>query len=163
MEKKKFKLPPTAYLSYFLLALFLLSFVTFSRYVTSTDNSETGRSAIFQVDVDSQADTLVLDVNEGILSDSFIFSVTSNSEIGVYYDVSIDFQKDLPENLTIQLDGKDVGKVENNVYTFLKVGEFEPLDEDTHEHTLTFIITEDLEENIELSDLQIKVLISQED
>lgn len=160
-RKKKFKLPLSAYLSYLLLASFLFSFVTFSSYVTGTSNSSTGRAAMFQVVVDSQAKDLVIDVNEDIFTDQFNFSVKSNSEVAATYDVVIDLKVELPEGLTMKLDTKTADIVENNVYTFNSVGNFAPLDDSIHNHSLIFIATEDLAEHVELNDLQIKVLMSQ--
>ena len=127
-RKKKFKLPLSVYLSYLLFASFLFSFVTFSSYVTSTTNSSTGRAAMFEVEVNSQTKDLIIDVNEDILTDKFNFSVKSNSEVSVTYDVIIDLKTELPEGLTMTLDRKKANIVENNVYTFKNVSSLTTLD-----------------------------------
>ena len=162
-KKKKFRLPLSVYLIYLLFILFLFSFTTFSSYVTSTENSVTGRSAMFQLIVDSQSKNLIIDVNEGILTDKYDFSVKSNSEVTTYYDIIVDLKTELPPELTISLDTKQADKIEDNVYTFNNVGSFTPLDNSIHNHSLIFTATEDLSGDVELSDLQIKVLMSQKD
>lgn len=161
-KKNKFLLPLSAYLSYLLLAVFLLSGVTFSRYITSTEDGAVGRSAKFEVEIGSQAKDLYINVNEDKLTDNFDFSVKSNSEVSAYYDIIIDLKTTLPEGLTVKLNTLDADSIENNVYTFRRVGEFAPLDSEEHNHSLIFTATENLTENIELSDLQIKVLMSQD-
>lgn len=158
---KKFRLPLSAYLSYLLLAAFLFTGVTLSSYVTSTSDATITRSAKFQVIVGSQAKELVINVNEDKFTDKFDFTVKSNSEVSAYYDIIVDLKTALPEGLTMKLDTLDADSVENNVYTFNRVGEFAPLDNSEHIHSLIFTATENLAENINLEDLQIKVLMSQ--
>lgn len=160
-RKKKFKLPLSVYLSYLLFASFLFSFVTFSSYVTGTTNSSTTRVAKFEIVVDSQAKELKIDANKDDFTDQFDFSVKSNSEIAVTYDVLIDLKTELPDGLTMKLDTQTADVVENNIYTFNNVGSFTPLDDSIHNHSLIFTATEDLVEDVNISDLEIKILLSQ--
>jgi hypothetical protein len=161
-KNKTFKLPASTYLFYLLIATLLFTSITVSSYITETNNSVTGRSAKFEVEINSETQDLLIDVNQDILTDKFDFSVKSNSEIAAYYDVIIDLKTTLPEGLSVKLDTKTADSIEGTIYKFNRVGEFAPLDKTTHNHSLIFTASEDLAININISDLQIKVLMSQD-
>lgn len=104
---EKFRLPLSAYLSYLLVATLLFTGVSFSKFASAAEGSDTASVAKFSVDAAAYEDnTLTMDcksiINAG--ADSYIFTVTSDSEVTVSYDVVITLEKALPEGVNMTLE-----------------------------------------------------------
>jgi len=103
---EKFRLPLSAYLCYLLVATLLFTGVSFSKFASAAGGSDTARVAKFSVDAAAYEDnTLTMNcksiINAG--ADSYIFTVTSDSEVTVSYDVMITLNKALPEGVDMTL------------------------------------------------------------
>ena len=82
--KKRMKLPVSAWLSYLLLATFLLTGVTFSKFTATTDGIDSARVAKFDVTVSGSGQAVDVGLKAGETA-THTFTVTNNSEVAVDY------------------------------------------------------------------------------
>lgn len=142
-KKSRRRLPLHVYLAYLLVCTFLLTGVSFSRYISSASGSDSARVAKGVVTVSHDNTTeirLVRPANDGILTEDFQFEVLNNgSEVAIQYDVVVTLDKPLRDGVTMTLD-RSAGTVKDNktVYEFRNMGTFEAGVSDTRSHTLSF-------------------------
>lgn len=116
-----------------------------ARYTTTASGSDSARVAKFDItnSVDSQAADIDLHFYDfSKLSDEFAFSVVSESEVAVTYDVVVTMPAgmDYYTWLDLRLDGAEADRVEDNVFTFSNVNVLAPGNPSTGAHTLIFSI-----------------------
>ncbi len=91
----------------------------------------------------------------------YSFSVTTDSDVAVEYDVVLEFPTALSSAVTLTLDDKSPDKAEGLAYTFSDVGTF-AMGNSTNEHTLKFVASEfDFAES--WSNVSVKVVARQID
>lgn len=112
----------------------------YARYTSTATGSDRARVAKYAVTVTAATgNQIVLDPNSS-KTVSYDFSVTSGSEVAVEYDLTVVFQKALPEGVVLSLTREDE-KIDlthsDNTYTAKNAGTFNPRG-GTHAYTLTF-------------------------
>ena len=142
----RIRLPLHVYLSYLLVATFLFTGVSFSKYASSASAQSSAQIAAFSISVEGEtSDALVLDVSdETQKSDSYSFRVTSNSEVMVTDVVTVTLPEVLPEgiHMTMTVNSEEIASDSNGgTYTFVK--NFE-VGEESHLWTLTFFADPDV-------------------
>lgn len=141
-KKRKGRLPLHVYLAYLLVCTFLLTGVTFSRYISSANGSDSARAAAGVVTVsydDSTALEMTPPYDYGVQERNFQFQVSNvNSEVAIRYDVVVTLDTPLASGVTMTLDGKECSGNANNTYTFSGMGTFEADVSATKTHTLSF-------------------------
>lgn len=143
-KKSRRRLPLHVYLAYLLVCTFLLTGVSFSRYISSASGSDSARVAKGVVTVrydDSTTVNLVRPSGDGLETEEFSFSVTNSiSEVAIQYDVVVTLDKPLGKGVTVKLDG-NAGNVKNEgkEYEFSNMGMFEAGVSTTKTHTLSFV------------------------
>lgn len=140
-KKIKGRLPPYVYLSYLMVCTFLLTGVTFSRYISSANGSDSARVAAGTVTVGYDANNTAFEMTPpsdyGVEKREFQFNVSNNiSEVAIQYDVVVTLGKPLETGVTMILDGKECSGSTNNIYTFSNMGTFKAGVEETKMHTL---------------------------
>lgn len=141
MKKSNNRTPYVFYTAMVLLCLVLVSaYMTggmFARYTTSVTGGDSARVAKYDVSISalSKTDFSLNSFDQGALSSSCTFTVTSNSEVAVKYSLIITFPEALPTWLTVTVDDDKVTTVNGNVCTFSDVGSFDP---GSHTATHTF-------------------------
>lgn len=148
MRKATRKTPFIFYVGMTLLCLVLFStYLTsglYARYTTAATSEDNARVAKFDVTnsiTDSQkADIKLNFYNSDMLTDDFKFTVKSNSEVSVKYNVIVTLPEGTYDWLSITLDGVETTYIEDNVFTFYDVYSFDPTASEDKVHTLTFAI-----------------------
>lgn len=145
-ESKKVKkgmVPLNVYLSYMVICAFLWTGVSFCRYISTANGSDSSRVAAGIVDVTYADDTTIemetpADDSTDIITKDFKFSVSNkSSEVAIQYDVVVKLEKALPEGVELTLDDKTVSG-EEGTHTFSNMGTFQAGKKETREHTLSF-------------------------
>lgn len=142
-EKRKGRLPLHVYLTYLLVCTFLLSGVTFSRYISSANGSDSARAAAGVVTVSYDEQNTVFEMTPpydyGVEERTFQFQVSNaNSEVAVRYDIAVTLDKPLAAGVTMTLDGRVCSGNSSNTYTFSNMGTFAAGEAETRTHTLLF-------------------------
>ena len=164
-DKKLFSLPLHIYLIYLLVCTVLLTGVTFSHYITTTNGGDNANVAGGIIVVTSNSNTeLIMEqpFDSSIVTQDFsfeVFNYSSNaiSEVAIQYDVIVTLNEKLPDGVSLTMDGNDYSASDNNnKYTFSNAGTFEAGVQDSNTHTLSFtgdysIINEQAERNITIS------------
>lgn len=137
-------LPLHVYLAYLLVCTFLLTGVSFSRYISSANGSDSARVAAGGITVNYSDNTNIelvqpTDPDNQTETAEFSFTVSNSaSEVAIRYDLVLTLDQALPDGVTMALDGRPCSGNSNNTYTFSKAGEFEAGETQTKTHTLTF-------------------------
>ena len=123
-----------------LLFLVIISFYLmtslYAKYTAGASPSALARTAAFSVTGTSYGDNITVESISPPYSSDYLFSITSESEVAVKYDVTVSFAETIPSWITLLLDGV-AGTQSGNTATFLNVGTFEA-GTHTDDHTLTF-------------------------
>lgn len=152
---RRVRLPLHVYLSYLLVATFLFTGISFSKYATTVSVQDEARVAVFSVSVDGEAAAdLLLDIsNEVQTANSYSFSVSSNSEVRVADVVTVTLPEELPAGiyLTMTADSVEVTpEINGTTYKFVKNFVYGP---DSHLWTLTFIADPSVLEIVDVVEL----------
>lgn len=136
--------PLPVWLAYLLVCTLLLTGVSFARYITTANGSDTARVAAGLVTVSYEESTTAIRMerptNDGLEEKDFIFGVSNNSsEVAIQYDVVVTLDTPLKTGVAMTLDGKS-GNVTNERkrYEFTNMGTFAAGENDTYTHTLSF-------------------------
>ena len=134
------KMPLHVYLSYLLVATFLFTGVSFSKYASTASGRSGARVAAFSVSASGEASAaLVLEVlSEEQVSDSYSFTVTGNSEVAVRDIVTVTLPEMLPNGITMTMTVNSVEvspETDGRVYKFSRDLAFGA---DQHLWTLSF-------------------------
>lgn len=142
-KKSKKRLPLQAYLAYLLVCTFLLAGVSFSRYITFANGSDSARVAAGVVTVSFGDNTnmeMERPADDGTQTENFQFSVSnSDSEVAIRYDVVVTLDQTLGTGVTMTLDGNPGTEGADHTYTFSNMGTFLPGEQSTRTHTLSFV------------------------
>ncbi len=133
------RLPPHVWLGYLLVCSALLTGVTFSSYISSTEGSAEARVAKFEVTMSGNKDQIDIDGSDPTndLSGEYMLTVTNSSEVAVEYSVVIQTETALPKGITLKLDGTaQTTNGSDTAYTFAG-GTLAP--EGFQDHTLTVV------------------------
>ncbi len=139
-----------------------------AKYLSTDGGFDGARVANFIIDVTSNSDNnLNIDIARGQTSAEYKFIVSNSkgddvSEISQQYDVVMVLNENLPEGITVTLDGKTAASVENGTYTFDEVDDLMANNENENEHTLLFS-AENISENYSIGNIEIKVYSEQVD
>lgn len=152
---RRVRLPLYVYLSYLLVATFLFTGISFSKYATTVSIQDNARVAAFSVNIDGKAAAaLVLDAsNETLSSNSYSFSVSSNSEVLVADIVTVTLPDELPAGiyLTMTVNSAEViSEINGSTYKFVKNFAY---GEDFHLWTLTFTADQNVLEIVDIFEL----------
>ena len=158
MSKAKLNIPMFA-----ALILLLLTMVTthmtsglYARYTAAASGSDSARVAKYEITVNAaSADNLVL---TPAVPASYKFSITSESEVSVEYDLIITLPKKLPDSIALSLVRGDDTRTLNsasNVYTVKNAGTFSAQG-GTHAYILSFTAVQPIEAD-ELESISIRV------
>lgn len=114
----------------------------YARYTSTAIASDSARVAKYEISV-SAASNESIALSDGAPA-SYSFSVTSESEVSVEYDLTIILPQSLPTGIDISLKYGDETKTleqTGNQYTARNVGTFSPQG-GTHEYSLIFTATQ---------------------
>lgn len=119
----------------------------FTTYVEVEDAARTAGFEITLLSEEPDNKDIALDAfDKDALVGEYAFSVSSRSEVAAKYAVAIDFPEELPEYLTVTVDGK-TGTVSKNTETNVATYRFEdaawvfaPNSTNANQHTLTFSV-----------------------
>lgn len=142
-NRGKFRLPLHVYLAYLLVCTFLMTGVSFSRYVSRASAGDAARVASGGITVTGAAagTNLVLSNDQQSATYQFRVSNTTSgtqSEVAIRYDVVVTLDEALPDGVTVQLDRESRSSNNGTQYTFSNVGTFPAGSSPAQEHTLTF-------------------------
>ena len=145
-EKSRVRLPLYVYLSYLLLASFVFTGVSFSKYASTASAQSSARVAAFSVSAEGESTALLeLDASDEMKNtDSYSFSVTSNSEVAVKDIVTVALPQTLPDgvNMSMSVNGNLLEPTcSGNTYVYTADFGFGP---ETHNWTLSFSINPEL-------------------
>lgn len=137
----------------------------YARYVATSSGSDGARVAKYGVRV-SELSSLSFNLNtfdQNALSATGSFTVESDGEVAVEYDVILTFPEAVPSWMTLTLDGNSPS-VSGNVYTFGSIGEFIPGGENSATHTLSVTVAPGLQaSDISLTGVTVSVVATQID
>lgn len=142
-RKRIFSLPLYVYLSYLAVCTLLFTGVSFSRYISAANGSNSirvasageitvnyGRNSAVQISQPTSP--------ENQLTGTFPFNVSNaNSEVAIRYDIVVQPTQPLPEGVRISLDGKEPTGSDKE-YRFSNVGSFDDGTNKINFHTLSF-------------------------
>lgn len=146
----RLRLPLHVYLTYLLVCTFLLTGVSFSRYISSANGSDSARVAagVVTVSYDENSTSVVMEQpsDAGIVTEAFSFSVSNfASEVAIQYDLVLTLDQALPDGVTISLykngDSNPIGTFAANGgtnFTVSNAGIFEAKSQKTDQYKLTF-------------------------
>ena len=142
LKRCLFPLPLPIYLSYLVVCTLLLTGVSFSSYLSTTNATDSARVAAGIVSVTYDSAT-VIEMERPTMGDmvtkQFHFSVSNQvSEVAIRYDVVVTLGEALPKGITMELDGKPCSGNTDNTYTFSNMGTFEAGTSTSFSHKLTF-------------------------
>lgn len=114
---------------------------TFASYISSYTGSDSARVAKFHVEMVPQSvDAVTLDgtkTADSTLQGSYVFSVSSDSEVAVAYSIQIVFSTPPPVGVILQLDGQPLQASDGTATTFtFDGGEIAPNDLAPQQHEL---------------------------
>ncbi len=122
-------------------AVILTTGATFARYSSSVSDWAGARVAKFEVSMNAQGSDITLNgaaTQDDEMSGTYGFTVSSNSEVAVEYDIVIEFTKAPPEGLSLQIDDSTVQAADGTTTAFsFDGGTFAPNDSNSSAHTLT--------------------------
>lgn len=144
MENKKDLMPKLVFL--FFITTSIVTTLTLSKYESAMAGSTSAKVAAFVVDaVGNGGDTLEIDCNQENPSVSYDIIVSNKmessiSQVGIKYNVIVEFSEVLPTGMEISLSTDDEtitysGGQTN--YVFENVGQFTASIEENNTHTLT--------------------------
>lgn len=137
---KRGRLPLHVYLVYLLVCTFLLTGVSFSRYISTSTAGDSARAAKGLVTVSYDEGSTKVELSNDVIAKDFSFSVSNgDSEVAIRYDLVIELDEALPDGVTMKLDGDVCSGTAGNTYHFSNVGKFEAGVPETNTHTLSFI------------------------
>ncbi len=163
-EKKRRYFPTTTLLVYLLIAVTLTTGVSFSRYTSTASGSANARVAKFEISTHA-ADGQRISLADGpdTASGSYVFTVSSASEVSVTYDVLVTLPSALPAGVTMTLDDKTATVSDDGLtYTFPGAGSFAPNPTGANTHTLTMTAS-DFSSATGLVGITVKIVASQMD
>lgn len=142
-QRRLFPLPLYVYLSYLVICTLLLTGISFSRYISSANGSDSARVAKGVVTVSYDENSTKLEMirpeEDGVETRAFPFEVSNGtSEVAIQYDVVVKLNQALQDGVTMKLDDMECSESTNNTYTFSNMGTFEAGVSDTKTHTLSF-------------------------
>ncbi len=136
MDHKRKRIVLKLLLGYGMLCVCYSIGLTFSRYYSSGAFDSSLGVAKWRVSVDNTLSNSNLNLVCGNNTQSYTFSVASESEVSAKYHVIL---SDLPNEIEVSLDGGTFQTPTNHSLTYENVGVFNVQDAQTeHEHTLTF-------------------------
>lgn len=141
--KERLHLPLHVYLAYLLVCTFLLTGVSFSRYISKANADDSARVAKGVVTVTyDDATTAEMDrpTDDGVEKREFEFKVSNDtSEVAIRYDVVVTLNQPLGPGVTMTLDeNTSIVTNEGKKYKFFNIGTFAAGVEETKTHTLSF-------------------------
>lgn len=141
--KGRCRLPLHVYLAYLLVCTFLLTGVSFSRYISTSNAGDSARVAKGVVTVSYDENTelkLERPTDDGTLTENFQFHVSNSvSEVAIQYDVVVTLNQSLGDGVTMTLDGMaGTEKNEGREYEFPNMGTFAAGVSGSKTHTLSF-------------------------
>ena len=168
MNKLNKKSPILFYIGLILLAVVLISAYMVSglypKYTSMATGSDSARVAKFDVtnNIDSHSADIRLNFFDAdALSDSFLFTVESKSEVSLTYDVVVTLPEGTYEWLNITLDGEGDAVINKNEFTFEDVDGFEVATNKPKQHTLVFAIKDEFIGNSEgINDIDSTVTVT---
>ena len=108
--KPRFRLPLHVYMIYLLICTFLLTGVSFARYIATGSGSDSARIAAGTVEVSHDSNTkieITRPTDDAPVTKGFSFTVSNkNSEVAIRYDVIVTLNEPLPEGVSMTVDGK---------------------------------------------------------
>lgn len=141
MNKSKFMITFLVIIILFAITILFISNNTFAIFKTKNSGSTILGTAVWNVSAGANSNTINLIA--GGQSQSYILTVSNNSEVDVTY--SIEFSN-LPAGMKVSLDeGQLVSEVNNSV-TFTNVGSLSFSNPRTRDHTVTFQAPENASE-----------------
>lgn len=149
----------------------IVTTMSFSKYqstIAGTSNTARVSRPILNVTLaENQEKSLQIDCNEDDTSVNYSIVVSNKennviSEVSLKYDISVTFQSEVPDGLTLKIDNKDLSK-NGNTYTIKNIGQFSPSTINENTHTLTFEADPDIVRNCNLEDITITVHAEQID
>ncbi len=151
------------------LSLVITLYVSTTRASYRNDYGGSGRIPVakFEIITQSNNQNKVIKLTKEITSDSYSFSIKSESDIDVSYDILITFQTtETPDCMSVVLDETHQSiNVGSNRLLFENIGTILHTDNELRNHTLTFsLIREEfnlLGEEIEINDILIQVISTQ--
>ncbi len=149
---------------FFALVITLSYSGTLAKYASQFNGSAAGTIAKFEMSVNFTGVTtnFSLEDKEGKRSGEYTFSVTSNSDVPVSYNVVVTLKEALPDTITLSIDGSELSISENGlVYTFYGVGEFSDKG-GTNNHTL-LISASDFYTKLNQSGITVQVIAEQKE
>lgn len=170
MKKSRKRLPVSAYLGYLLICTLVLTGVSFAKFATTAGGSDSARVAAFVVEATGkEKDTLTIDCGAGSTTATYTLTVKNNnasekvSEVAISYDVVLALPEDLPNGLTVTLDG-NTGTVSEKKITFANVGTFAAGTSASKTHKLTVTANPNVVTNdITLDNISVNVIAEQID
>ena len=141
--KAKMNIPMCAACVLLCLTLFSIHLTSglYAKYIAKGNGSDEARVAKFEVVASDGVADVFIDVTS-VDNESYEFVVRNNSEVAVKYDVVLTFNRDVPNYLKIQLDGKS-GTIAGNVVSFANVGSQPSNNSDGVTHSLKFTVSSD--------------------
>ena len=140
--KPQFKLPIHAYLTYLLICAFLLTGVSFARYVSTGSGKDGARVAVGNISVSHDPDTTIVMSCPSDYSPEtrrFEFCVSNqNSEVAIRYDVIVNLSEPLPDGVPMMMDDTPCSESAQTVFTFKNAGVFNAGIPESKTHTLSF-------------------------
>ncbi len=139
----------------------------YAKFVASESAADSARVAKFDVSVSNTYGETPSEIKlaTGATTASYSFTVTSNSEVAVKYDVVVSWTGEWPTNVTLALDDGSAVQPTGTSHTFVDAGSFTVSDAgatNTKEHNLTLAATV-FGEPVNLTGIQVDVVASQID
>ncbi len=134
----------------------------YARFFSTASGSDAARVARFDVSAVFMGTDTDFSLSEGADTStvSYPFSVTSNSEVAVSYDVVLTLPFVLPNGITFTIDGvAPTPNEEGVIYTFSNIGTITAIG-GTNFHTLVITATEFSVEKT-LDDIKVEIIASQ--
>ena len=140
MRRKKikiFKIENIVFtLMYISLIVIILNAKAMSKYTGRAASNGVATVAKWDVKIDNTLTSNNISIVGGTSTQNYTLSVTSESEVACTYSIVL---SNVPNDVSVSIDGGTAKKASNNRITFENVGSFSANDiELMHEHTLTF-------------------------
>ncbi len=157
INKKFHFLPLYVYISYLFICTLLFTGLTFSGYISESYGKDEAVVAGCYIITEGDNRDALIECGDG-KSNSYIyrFSVNSESEVALEYDIMVDLGENLPEGLTMKLDDKNYSDYIDGKYVFENVDIFKAEENKKYDHNLIFNVNS--ENNIDTS-LNVSVLV----
>lgn len=177
-NKKRIRLPMSAYLIYLLVATLMFTGASFSSYVTNSEDGDSARVAAFRIHMDGDENgNLEINCNnpKGTFEAAYDFSVQNYTadddvcEVALSYVLKVTLPLEV-EGLELKLQDEDdstiTGTQNGNVYTWQAEDmKFEAGVMDTHAYTLTFNAydVDEQGKQMDLSEIKVAAVVEQVD